>query len=347
MFFCITFQTRLKMVDHLIQEKEFLSPDDTLQLKRINDEINYLSRFSTDQILDSDAEIDRIRKLVFSNATPVINPSVNFLGGGTASGKTTVKIILISLGIISQNHVNIDSDMIMLELDDWNKTSMATNCAASKLHEKAGSIANIFYHEAINQSLNIIYDGTMSSKNNAMEKIMIAKNSKYLTVMAGISTSTSVSCERALTRAATSHRYVPLSAIVASHIGYSANYFAYVPWMNLSLLYDNNGANPILILNGSLILNVSDFALFMNKQAETLASISMLLPKDILEKYKSLERECGLCNNVQNYLCEAVKGYDWEVFSFVMIGICIILIFMLVVVLINCRKLQKSQYLNL
>jgi len=188
------------------------------------------------------AELQRIRQQVFGHATPVDEPFIILLGGGTASGKSVLLRHLRETGVLTTNVVHLDPDEVMTKLDEWPTISTKSPCASEVLRTRVKTMTNSLINEAMKQKLNIIYEGTMSQMESTLPKIKLAQASNYKVMMLGVTVDTSVAIERAYKRASLDRRWVPLDRVQSTHRGFAQNF---MPLVSILLPHTTSEDLPI------------------------------------------------------------------------------------------------------
>lgn len=110
---------------------------------------------------------EQIIAKVFGDATPVDDPEFVLMGGGPASGKST----LIRMGLVSldENSVTIDSDYIKGELPEYQQMlEDGDSRAAAYAHEESSMISKEIMARAVAGDYNVTLDGT---GNSTMERL--------------------------------------------------------------------------------------------------------------------------------------------------------------------------------
>lgn len=101
------------------------------------------------------------------NAKPVETPTVYMMGGGTASGKSTIKD---TLGL-PKNSVGVDADDIKSWLPEYTKgLKRKEESAAYYAHEESSDVAKALLKDAVGKKLNVVYDCTGDSGLEAARK---------------------------------------------------------------------------------------------------------------------------------------------------------------------------------
>jgi predicted ABC-type ATPase len=172
-------------------------------------------------------------------------PVATFLGGGPASGKST-------LGAVPSGSVAVDPDAIKGKLPEYQAmVSAGDPKAAMFAHEESSKIAKDVQRESVKHRLDFTLDGTgdtsfakMSAKIDAAQKAGYQIDAKYVTV------DTDEAIRRAQARAARTGRMVPESVIREIHASVSATFAKLIESGKLDTaeLWDNNGSGkPSLV----------------------------------------------------------------------------------------------------
>jgi predicted ABC-type ATPase len=155
---------------------------------------------------------------VFAGKTPVEAPVAVVLGGGPASGKSSV---LSSSA--EDNVVLIDVDKIRTYLPEQREGVAAKDAAVSgRTHEESSEIANRVMKEAAAGGYNLMLDGTGDSSIEKLEKkvnAMKAGGAKVTAKYASLPTDMAV--DLMMKRGAKTGRYVPESFLRATHAAVS------------------------------------------------------------------------------------------------------------------------------
>jgi hypothetical protein len=248
----------------------------------------YLNSYAFDTDDSSLSEEGRLHGLVFGKAMPVSNPTIVFLGGGTASGKTSAKPLMSKLGFISSNHVNIDADEILVNLIEWKGESISGMCAATVLHDRSSNLAKKFYQEAIDQKMNVVYSSTMSNYQSSIDKLPTG----YKRVLAGSFADLVTCATRGMERGKEFNRYVPLDAIIETNRGFSQNFVKYIPHFDLAFLFTMVEYEMKTVVFEAHVKDWKLFSQFLDIQHVTRDEVEAKLNPDILELYDRLDRHC-------------------------------------------------------
>lgn len=190
---------------------------------------------------------DKIIAHFFQGKTPVDDPVSYMMGGGPASGKST----LLSLGLVNipENSVLAAGDEIKAMLPEYDNGKQAPF-----VHEESSYLSKIIADKASDEGYNVILDGTgdggIRSVSSKVE-MMGGRGQEVVGIYVTVDTETAV--QRSISRAKQTGRYMPESVLRENHRGVSAVF----PWILSSAvfdrveLYDTNGDTPKLIVKGT------------------------------------------------------------------------------------------------
>lgn len=203
LFSSLAYSKYLNIVDTYKRELEDL-PDIQKDAYGIllKSHINMLERIDVPTNFDDNFE-DDICKSLFASATNCESPIALFVGGGTASGKSSITETWEPIVNRTCGYVYIDPDAIMMELPEWKKliNSSESECAANDLHDNSSAIAMKCFIDAINNNFTIVYDGTMSNYDKTANQIQLVETHGYEVQMFGVTVDTTIAAERAWNRA--------------------------------------------------------------------------------------------------------------------------------------------------
>jgi predicted ABC-type ATPase len=147
-----------------------------------------------------------------------------FMGGGTASGKSTALDLEENREVLPLDAVMIDADEIKGQLAEYQQmVGEGDRYAASALHEESSYLAKRLRNEAAQKGLNMVIDGTADSSASKFErKLQAAKDEGYAVSMFYVNAPTDVAVARATRRAQQTGRWVPEPEIRKVHSGVSA-----------------------------------------------------------------------------------------------------------------------------
>lgn len=114
-----------------------------------------------------DALVDQ----AFEGKTPVDNPQATVLGGGPASGKSSME----EAGMIDPtdpNTVMVDVDKVRVQMPEYKEQFKGNPDVSAAVHEESSSIAKRIVARANAEGYNVHVDGTGDSDYNKLEKKM-------------------------------------------------------------------------------------------------------------------------------------------------------------------------------
>jgi predicted ABC-type ATPase len=285
-----------KTVEYLKKEYEVLSKSrgkrSIAERSAVQKQIEYLSSFQF-TLAATDTEEMRIRKMLFSNAQTSKKPTVTFLGGGSAVGKSFSKPYLVESGLVSKNHVNLDIDEVMMNLDAWEVIANKTMCASQQLHYRAKNMSTKLFEEATKNRFNIVYDSTLSNV-GILDTMKQLNAAGYVTHLVGFSKDIPTCAEVALDRAKKTNRYVPLSVIRNSHVGFSKYFTEFASVVNGKVvLFDRDTTKLEEIVSGNNIKSWATFSRFMNKRDYTADLLEKAIKPETKEVYDKIDILCA------------------------------------------------------
>lgn len=195
---------------------------------------------------------DEIVASYFKGKTPVENPTAYLMGGGTASGKSSIR----NAGLVNlpKNMVMVDSDDIKDMLPEYQQMLKAKDSRAAGLaHDESSYLSKRIIAEASAKGYNVGLDGTGNSTIDSLKGKVARLKKGGQTLKANYVT---LDVEKAIIRenirAKKRGRKVAESVIRRTHKGAS---LAGVAGAKIGLFdevnfWDNNGSEPVLIARG-------------------------------------------------------------------------------------------------
>jgi predicted ABC-type ATPase len=213
---------------------------------------------------------DKIKKKFFEGKTPVKDPVSYILGGGPASGKST--IIKSGLVKVPENTVLASGDDIKGMLPEYEFGDPKDPNRAPFVHEESSYLAKEIMAEASDNGYNVLMDGTgdggIKSVISKVEKL--SKNGQPVKgVYVTVDVETAVA--RSISRAKKTGRYIPESVLRENHAAVSRVFGDIVKYGGMSSidLYDTNFDVPKLIAQATgtelKILDTDAYAKFLSK----------------------------------------------------------------------------------
>jgi len=242
-----------------------------------------------------------------------------FIGGGTASGKSTVTKRMSDYPLVRElsdgedapaNAVLLDSDAIKALLPEWGQPDKKR--AAGFAHEESSLIAKLASDVAMERGLNIVLDGTGDGSSHGMKK-KVAKvvaqgyppRGLYITVPAG------EAIVRSLERSVETDRYVALDVLMDIHAGVSNTAEGMHDKFERFDLFDTDvpfGAPGIpIVLNGRVIDQVRWDAFLAKKNVTHMQAAREALQRAEAKTYREITAKDGTI-----WSPEQVKEYTIE-----------------------------------
>lgn len=214
---------------------------------------------------------DQIISEALQGKTPVDNPMYNIMGGGPASGKST----MVNSGFVPElqdpNSVMVNADEMKLKLPEW--TTLGPS-AASATHEESSYLAKRLQAAAFENRFHTTLDGTGDgSMSGLQKKIDAAKASGYAVNGFYVTIPTAEAVKRSDKRAIHSGRHVPASVISSTHIEVSKIFPEKYSSFDQVALFDNtNGLEPVMSFKGG-VLDVQNPTLWTSFKAKGSESV--------------------------------------------------------------------------
>jgi predicted ABC-type ATPase len=192
------------------------------------------------------AELHRqiIEDILGGHAPTGGRPAATFLGGGPASGKST-------LGGGPAGSVPIDPDEVKSRLPEYQHgVKTGDPSAAAYAHEESSKIAKGIQAGAIGRGLDFTLDGTGDNSYEKMRgKVAAAKQAGYAVHAKYVTVDTEEAVRRSMARAEKTGRMVPETTIREIHAAVSGTFARLIEAGDLDAaeLWDTNGAKPVLV----------------------------------------------------------------------------------------------------
>lgn len=211
-----------------------------------------LDRHMTNGVLSKTREAlhEKLIDRELGSHTPVTHPVATFLGGGPASGKTSV------MRTVEPNTVHVAGDDLQEEFPDYQRRVNEGDIeSAAWAHDEASLLANKLMNRAMERRHNFVLDGTGDSTYAKLErKVKRTRDSGYLTSAKYVTVNTDEAVQRAKKRAEETGRMVPESAIRKKHADVSDTFKRAMDndLFDSAELWDNNGSSPRLVASKPL-----------------------------------------------------------------------------------------------
>lgn len=187
---------------------------------------------------------DKIVKDTLAGHEAKDKPVATFLGGGPASGKSTV---MKDVG----DQLVVDPDAIKGKLPEYQKmVKNGDKRAAAFAHEESSHLAKVVMTEAAKKKLDFTLDGTGDSGIEKLtKKVAEARKNGHKIDAKYVTVDTDEAVRRAQKRAERTGRMVPETTIRATHAAVSRTFKAAIDnkLFDTAELWDNNGREPKLI----------------------------------------------------------------------------------------------------
>ncbi|MCY9755221.1 zeta toxin family protein [Paenibacillus alvei] len=197
------------------------------------------------------AEREQVHAEMIDKLLSGINPAADqplaiYLGGGSASGKTTISQMLTeSFKSEGESVVLVDSDHIKTLLPEY-KTLIKSvpEQAASILHDESSDISEALYSKALESQINLIFDGTMKSAEKYERLIQNAQSFDYSTSIVIADVPLQEAFRRADVRYEIEKRRVPREIIELSHKSVPITFQKIKDKVDSFYLYDTTQRHP-------------------------------------------------------------------------------------------------------
>lgn len=190
----------------------------------------------------------RIVREVLASGNPP--PHVTILGGGGGAGKSTI-VRKYDLG---KGQAVVNADDIKEKIPEYNQLVKAGDMsAAAFVHEESSKIAKDVQAEARQHGVGLLLDQVGSNPAKVTAQVRQFVRAGYTDIDAVyVTVPTQVAVDRAQARAQRSGRAVPEAILRAAHRDVSRGFeeIAALPELRDVKLYDNTGAEPVLIASG-------------------------------------------------------------------------------------------------
>lgn len=180
------------------------------------------------------------------------DPTLHLLGGGPASGKST----MLSSGRVDvpvgREAVQINADDVKEQIPDYAAMVKSGDPRAAMFsHEESSYVAKEIQARAYANGQNVVLDGTGNSSIESLQgKIDTAHSYGYKVVGNYATVPSDIAVERANSRAARTGRVVPESVVREIHASVSTVFPQAASQFDKVNLWDNTGRSPVLLATG-------------------------------------------------------------------------------------------------
>lgn len=192
-----------------------------------------------------------IHQDIIKNLTEGLSPAHNqplaiFLGGGSASGKSSIsKLLIQSFKEDNESVMIIDSDEIKARLPEYAQLQQQDpKKTASILHDESSDISEKLYAKCLDDKVNLIFDGTMKNTEKYTRFIDQAKSLGYQVSGVVVDVSLEEAYRRAERRFETKGRLVPAEIIKQSHELVPVTFYEIKDKLDSFYLYDTSERHP-------------------------------------------------------------------------------------------------------
>lgn len=210
-----------------------------------------LSKFSKDGVWTAERQElhDSIIKQKLKGFSGVENPESVVLGGGPASGKSTM---MEKIGGVPKNTVSIDVDDIRTLLPEYAEGLQAgMSDIAAITHEEASYLAKQIVSKAGDLNYNVLLDGTGDGSFDGLVKKIMDMRARGAKRVVGqyVTVDTETAITRMVKRGQRTGRFVPESYVREVHAGISEVLPQVIQrgYFDEFTLWDNNGAQLIKV----------------------------------------------------------------------------------------------------
>jgi predicted ABC-type ATPase len=222
------------------------------------------------------AERQALHDQIIANALKDVpksdNPTLHMLGGGPASGKST----MLGSGKVDVPQgtaaVQVNADDVKEQLPEYAAMVAAGDPrAAMYAHEESSYLAKEIQAQAYAGGHDIVLDGTGNSSVESLQgKIDAARANGYQVVANYATVPTNVAVERANARAEKTGRVVPESVVREIHASVSSVFPQAAGSFDKVNLWDNTGRTPVLLATGGggslTVMDQGGYQAFLDKR---------------------------------------------------------------------------------
>lgn len=222
-------------------------------------------------------------------------PVCILLGGGSASGKSTIRdhFIQPDLDESGTKVATVDSDEIKKFIPEYRCfQQQRPDAAALRVHNESADITTQAIDRLVSEKRHFIYDGTMKSLGKYTGIIKQLKDAGYEIRVVAATIPVEDAIARSDARAKATGRKVPHSIIRGSHGGCSVTYPQLTSMVDSYELWDNSGDEPVLIQDNEGIHDQQLYDAFI-KKGEDWKAAKAKREADRAAKHRSEVRSYG------------------------------------------------------
>lgn len=177
-------------------------------------------------------------------------PIAVLMGGGTASGKGTIRdnVVVPKLQSAGINVGITDCDDIKEQLPEYHHFQQQDpSSAASRVHHESMDIAMEAFDELVKNKKNLLFDGTMRDVDKYSSMIEKLHKAGYHVSIVGTDVPIEIARQRSEQRSKSTHRGVPEGILTGTHGNFALTYPQLINQVDSYSLYDNSGSSPVLV----------------------------------------------------------------------------------------------------
>lgn len=191
-------------------------------------------------------------------------PIAVLVGGGTASGKSTVLNKEI-MPIFQKNKipvVMIDADDFKNQLPEYGSFKRKnTKSAAFRVHEESADLTEVAIDRAIKQKKNLIFDGTMKNTPKYKKLVKRLRKNGYKISIVVVTVPVEIAKDRSRKRAKRTGRFVPMAVVEKSHAGVPKTFRSIKNDVDNYVVYDTTDTS-VKIAENDIVYNKQKFNKF-------------------------------------------------------------------------------------
>lgn len=195
-------------------------------------------------------------------------PVCVLLGGGSASGKSTIRSTFIDPELKDSGikAALVDSDDIKSSIPEYKHfQKQEVSGAAFRVHHESSDIADMAIEALITAKKPFVYDGTMKTLGKYDKLIDKLKDAGYEVRVVAADLPLDLAIKRSAVRAEKTGREVPKSIIESSHGGCALTFPKIAAKADEFQLYDNTGKYPELVQDNHKVYHQDLYDAFIEK----------------------------------------------------------------------------------
>eukprot|EP00760_Papus_ankaliazontas_P035221 PhM_4_TR7682/c0_g1_i1/m.74215 len=253
----------------------------------------------------------------FNSSEPNQTAPIAYLfGGGTCAGKSRLRDVFIQQTNLDPKKVIwLDPDQLMTVIECYQDNLPSPLCRAGTGHFEGSLVSISLFEKALSARYHIVVDSTLGSTSKALNFVDALNKQGYNITIIGTTRPTVKSAIKAVDRARDTsrpdgyERWVPLSAVVGTHSGYSRSFLTYLGLYGqgkISGIYQfKSGSNHTMstLASNGMVYDSKNYNDFLQKMYDTEGGVMQQLVAsartDITAAYASVDQcpkaPSGLC----------------------------------------------------